>query len=272
MNMSLLAPILVSSPSTHHQGFFKRGRLWPIFILFGAAKLAIQALITFRSMAAGYGHHRDEFYYLMCARRLAAGYVDNPPLVALQAWAANFLFGYRNLVGFRLLPAFGGACMVVLTGFMADALGGSRKAVALSMLAILTVPVFIATQSFLSMNAWDPVFWMGAVYAMLRLLKGSPQTRWWVLLGVSIGLGLENKTSALFLIAAILAAFLATPARRFFAKKGFWLACGIVIALAMPHMMWQIRNGFPTWEWLRAVQHSDKVAVLSPRSFCWSRC
>ena len=32
------------------------------------------------SFLAGYGIFRDEYYYLACSRRLALGYVDQPPL------------------------------------------------------------------------------------------------------------------------------------------------------------------------------------------------
>ena len=203
----------------------RAGSILPLLVLFGAAKLLLQAAITLLSIHAGYGIYRDELYYLECGRRLAAGYVDQPPLVALQARIAELVFGYHHLLGFRLLPALAGAFTVMLTGLLASALGGNRKAAALAMLSVLTVPVLLATQSFLSMNAWDPVFWMAAVLAVLRLLAVPEARRWWVLLGTSAGLGLENKASALFLIAALLLALAATPARHLLRRRGFWPAC-----------------------------------------------
>jgi hypothetical protein len=156
---------------------------------------------------------------------------------------------------------------VVLTGLLAQALGGNRRAAALAMLAVLTAPVYIATQSFLSMNAWDPVFWMGAVLAMLYLVVNPTALRWWTLLGISAGLGLENKMSAIFLIAAMLIALAATPARRLYRQPGFLLAVGLTVLLVLPNLWWQITNGWPTLEWLRDVQHSDKDVVLSPARF-----
>ncbi len=237
-------------------------RLAPLLAGFAVARLLLQALITEASVHAGYGIYRDELYYLVCGRRLAAGYVDQPPLVALQARLSETLFGFHNLALFRLLPNLAGAVMVVLTGLIADALGGSRRAVTLAMLSILSVPVFLATQSFLSMNAWDPVFWMAMVLAALRLV-GEPERRtWWVLLGVGAGLGIENKASAVFLIAALLFSLLTTPARRLFRHRGFLLAVGITIVLATPNLVWQCTHGFPTWEWLHDVQHANKVVVL----------
>jgi hypothetical protein len=62
---------------------------------------AVFALITFLvhflsslwGSHLGYGYFRDELYFLVCGRHLAWGYVDQPPLVALQARAAELLFG-----------------------------------------------------------------------------------------------------------------------------------------------------------------------------------
>lgn len=248
-------------------GFRSKKPLLPVLVAFGAAKLLVQITITLLSIRAGYGIFRDELYYLVCGHRLAAGYVDQPPLVALQARVTELLFGYQHLVLFRLLPYLAGVLTVVLTGLLAQALGGNRKAAALAMLAVLSAPVYLATQSFLSMNAWDPVFWMGAVLALVHLLTRSKATPWWIVLGASIGLGLENKSSAIFLIAAILLALVATPARRLYREPGLLLAVGITLLLAMPNLWWQFAHGFPTLEWLRDVQHSDKDVLLSPVRF-----
>lgn len=237
--------------------------LLPLLLLFAALKLALGIGITLLSQHAGYGIHRDELYYLVCGHRLALGYVDQPPLVALQARLAEVLFGYRHLWAFRLLPGLAGALTVILTGLLTDALGGTRRAVGLAMLFMLTVPVFIATQSVLSMNAWEPVFWMGMVWAMLRLLVRPQATGWWLLLGASAGLGVENKVSIVFFMAALILAWAVTPARRLFRTRGFFLAVAVTVLLAVPNFWWQATHGFPTWEWLRDVQHSDKNMVLS---------
>jgi hypothetical protein len=247
--------------------FRYKSSLVPLLFVFGAAKVLVQIAITLLSVRAGYGIFRDELYYLVCSHRLAAGYVDQPPLVALQAWAAEAMFGHHHLVLFRMLPYLAGVLTVVLTGLLTQALGGDRKAAALAMLAVLSAPVYLATQSFLSMNAWDPVFWMAAVLALVRLLAQPTKRAWWLVLGMSAGLGLENKTSAIFLIAGILIALALTPARRLYRQPGFLLAIGVTVLLALPNLWWQVAHGFPTVEWLRDVQHSDKDVVLSPADF-----
>jgi hypothetical protein len=264
-------PVLLSHVPEKKARRTRDEALWPLLLGFGAAKVLLQIAVTLLGMRAGFGMFRDEFYYLVCGHRLAAGYVDQPPLVAIQARLSELLFGYHHLVAFRVLPYLAGALTVMLTGLIADALGGTRRAVGLAMLFVLTVPVLVATQSFLSMNAWDPVFWMAMVLAMLHLLAVPEALGWWVLLGVGAGLGLENKASAMFLIAALLLALAATPARHLLRRRGFLLAAGITVLLALPNLWWQVAHGFPTWEWLQAVRHSDKDVLLSPARFAMAQ-
>ena len=55
-----------------------------------ASHLAINAF-------GGYGIFRDEFYYIACSKRLAAGYVDHPPLAMILLAASRKLFGVSQL-------------------------------------------------------------------------------------------------------------------------------------------------------------------------------
>ncbi len=265
--MSTSTEAIVTHWSVERTPHEKPPPLLPLLLAFGAVKLLLQLTVTLLSQHAGYGIYRDELYYLVCGHRLAWGYVDQPPLAALQARAAEALFGSSNLLLFRLLPALAGAFTVVLTGLIAQALGGQRRAACYAMLAVLTVPVFLSTQSFVSMNAWEPVFWMSAVLALLRVLADPRALRWWLLLGVSAGLGLENKASTLFFLVALLLGVLAVPERRILRTRGFALAAALTVGLALPNLLWQVHNHYPTYEWLHDVAHSSKDAVLSPPRF-----
>ena len=52
--------------------------------------IAAVAAVAHLAVAARYGWHRDEFYYVICGRHLAWGYVDQPPLTpALARLAAR---------------------------------------------------------------------------------------------------------------------------------------------------------------------------------------
>jgi 4-amino-4-deoxy-L-arabinose transferase-like glycosyltransferase len=161
-----------------------------VAIYFALAKLLIHLLT-----GGGYGYFRDELYYLACAEHLDWGYVDHAPLVA---WAARFsraVFG-DSLFALRLLPAVAGALKVLLTGLLAREFGAGRFAVGLACLCVL-VGGHLALDSFFSMNAFEPVFWMGCVYAVVLALNRD-EPRYWLWFGLLAGLGLLNKHSMLF--------------------------------------------------------------------------
>src|SRR5271157_1670401 len=140
-----------------------------------------------------YGYFIDELYYLACSRHLAWGYVDQPPLIAVITWLARFLLG-DSLPAIRFFPAVAGAAEVALAALIARELGGKRFAQGLAALAALVAPGILAADSLLTMNAFEPLFWMGCSYLFIRIVKtGDP--RLWVWFGVLSGVGLENKYS-----------------------------------------------------------------------------
>src|ERR1041385_3254046 len=86
------------------------------------AIIAATAFIIQIVTAARYGYFRDELYYIDCARHLAWGYVDQPPLIALITWIELHLAG-TSLYSLRFLPIISGALTVWMAGRFARALG-----------------------------------------------------------------------------------------------------------------------------------------------------
>ncbi|MDR5726991.1 MAG: glycosyltransferase family 39 protein, partial [Terriglobia bacterium] len=160
-------------------------------LVFAGIKLAIEFVGNIVAQHVGYGIFRDEMYYILCGRHLAWGYVDQGPIVALQARIAEMLFGFHNLAFFRLFSGLAGAVKVFLTGVLVWLLGGKRMAQILAMTAVLIAPVYLGIDSFLSMNSFEPMFWMGCVLTVLWMVRGG-SPRWWIAFGISGGLGLLN--------------------------------------------------------------------------------
>ncbi len=100
-------------------------------LLLASAMAVVSFLVHFLSSLwgahLGYGYFRDELYYLVCGHHLAWGYVDQPPLVALQARVAEALFGISP-TGLRTFSFLAGGVTVGLTGLLAWQLGGRRSA------------------------------------------------------------------------------------------------------------------------------------------------
>jgi hypothetical protein len=235
-------------------------------IAFAALKLALQFVLTLWTEHLGYGYFRDEFYYIACGRHLAWGYVDHGPIVALQARLGEVLFG-DSVFAIRILSAAAGAATIFLTGILAWALGGGRPAQAVAMFGLIVCPQYIGTDGYLSMNSFEPIFWMTCVLAVVLVLRGHSPRVWWLVFGASAGLGLLNKPSILVFLMAVALGLLLTPQRR--ALRSWWAAAGLALAIliALPYVHWQMQNHWPTLEFLRNGQSAHKNVILNPLQF-----
>ena len=237
---------------------------------FALAKLLLQFSLTLWTTHLGYGYFRDEFYFLACGRHLAWGYVDQGPIVALQARLTTFLFG-DSVFGLRVLSAAAGAVAVGLCGLLTWALGGRRAAQALAMFALLFAPVYLAVDGFLSITCLEPVFWMACVLALILLQRGGSPRTCWLAAGLCAGVGLLNKPSMLFFLLALLTALLLTPQRRLLRSRWVPVAVALTLLIVSPYLHWQAHHGWATWVFLRNGQIENKVRVLSPLAFVWAQ-
>ena len=234
--------------------------------LFAALKLAFTFALTLWTTHIGYGYFRDEFYYLACGHHLAWGYVDQGPIVALQARLGEILFG-QSVFGIRVLSAVAGAIMVYLCGLICWALGGRRPAQSLAMLALILTPQFIGTDGFLSMNSCEPMFWESCILAILMIHRGHSAAKWWTILGLAAGIGLLNKPSMVFFLVALGIGLLCTPQRKLLFTRYAAFGIALLIVIALPNVLWQIHNHWPTLEFLQNGKRLGKNTILGPIAF-----
>ncbi|QHN05414.1 glycosyltransferase family 39 protein [Granulicella sp. WH15] len=234
--------------------------------IFAVVKLLLQFGLTLWTEHLGYGYFRDEFYYLACGRHLAWGYVDHGPVVAVQARLGELLFG-TSVFALRVLSSAAGAVVVWLTGVIAWALGGRRPAQALAMFGVLLCPQYIALHGFLSMNSFEPIFWSVCVLALVLVQRGYSEGMWWMVFGVSAGVGLLNKPSMTFFLIAVAIGLLCTPQRRLLATRWAAVGVGLLILIALPNLLWQAQNHWPTLEFLENGRAEHKNVILGPVPF-----
>jgi hypothetical protein len=218
----------------------------------------------FTNLAGGYGYFRDEFYYLACSEHLALGYVDQPPLSIVFLWVQRLLLG-DSLVALRFLPAVAGALLVLITGLITRELGGNRFAQTLSALAVIAAPIYLSLNNFYSMNSFDLLFWVLLIFLFIKIIK-TENNKWWLILGIVIGLGLLNKISMLWLGFGLFIGMIITPLRKYFLSRGPWLAAAIACVLFLPHIIWQFVNGWPTLEFMHNAT-TMKMVIKSPLDF-----
>jgi hypothetical protein len=239
-------------------------------LLFAGIKLVLHIATNLWQAHLGYGYFRDEMYYIVCGQHPAWGYVDHGPGVAVQSWLALAIFG-KSLAGIRMISAMGGAGRIFLTGMLAWSLGGRRPAQVLAMLGVLVAPQYLGTDSFLSMNSMESVFWMGCLLALILIVRGhllGVNREWlWMVFGISAGLGLLNKPSMTFFLLALLAALLITPQRRLLASPWAAAGVGLLLLIVLPNLLWQIHHHWPTLEFLHNGQVENKNVKLSPLAF-----
>ena len=231
----------------------------PPFARGGLALVALAIVAVHAACLTQYGWFRDELYYLSCAKHLAWGYVDHPPLsIALLALVRSV--AGDSLVALRLAAALAGVVVALLAALLARELGGRRYAQVLSAAAVGFAPVLLGSAHVYSMNVFDFGFWLGGTLLALRAIeRGTPRA--WLGLGLVLGLGLLNKWSVLWLGAGIGVALLLSPGRRALATPWPWLGAALAGALFAPHVLWQVRHGWPTLEFIHNAS-SQKMRAL----------
>ncbi len=235
----------------------------------GAIVVSIAACKLLVHLYAGrqYGYFVDELYYLACSRHLDWGYVDQPPLIAAIAWLVRTVLG-QSLAAIRLLPALAGVAEVLLTASMARELGGKLFAPALAAMAALIAPGILGADGLLTMNAFEPLFWMGCAWLLIRLIK-TKNTKLWIWFGVLAGFGLENKYSMLIFGAGLVFGLLLTAERRLLASRWLWVGGAIAFLIFLPNLLWNVQHHFPFLELQANIRASGRDVPLGPAAFFW---
>ncbi|MGH3994011.1 MAG: glycosyltransferase family 39 protein, partial [Pseudonocardiaceae bacterium] len=199
------------------------------------------ALLTV--LSGRYGFHRDELYFLAAGDHPAWGYVDQPPLTPLLAWAVTALFG-DSPSGLRVASTLIGAATVVVVALAAREFGGGRGAQLLTAAGTALSTYVLVVTHMVSTASTDLLVWTVVGLLVLRALR-SGNGRWWLAVGAAVGVGLLNKWLVLLLVAALGASVLAVGPRR--VLRSGWLAAGVGIALllAAPSLVWQASHGWP---------------------------
>lgn len=217
--------------------------------------VALGHLVAQLAVATRYGFHRDELYFLACARRLAWGYVDQPPFTPALARLDSTAFG-GSLVGLRLLAALAGAGVVVLTGLTARELSGRSWAQGVAALVMALSTGLLIEGHIFGPTIFDMLAWAAALLLAVRLLR-TRDPRLWLPVGAVLGLGLLNKHTVLFLGFGLLAGLLATSARTQLRSWQFWAGAAIALAIWSPNLLWQATHSWPTLEMLASLHREN---------------
>jgi hypothetical protein len=241
------------------------GRIRGLAVSGSALAIGLGALLTVAlhlSLSGLYGYQRDELYFIACARHLAWGYVDQPPLIALIAAGSLHVFG-DTLAALRLLPALAAGGLVALSAWVTYRFGGGPFALGLTMVAVALAPFDLAIGSLLTMNAFEPLLWLALTVLMLAQID-APRGWRWVLIGTVVGVGILNKWSMAMFAVSLVAGFALSPARRAIFVPGLGLAAVMAAVLAGPNVAWQALHGWPQLQVLHNAEltKNERVSPL----------
>ncbi|MEV4236273.1 glycosyltransferase family 39 protein [Nocardia sp. NPDC049737] len=255
------------------------------------------ALLT--AFAPRYGYHRDELYFLASGRHPDWGYPDQPPLTPLLARAMSAIDA-DSLLLLRLPSVLAATFVVVAAGLMARELGGGRGAQVLASVAVASAAMVMGIGHLLSTASFDMAAWALVCLLVLVLLRGaeggaerlgqraradgcagggvpaapngcSGVGRWWLGVGLVVGIGLQNKALLIFPVVALTLALVLVGPRKIFGTKYFPMAVGLAFVIWLPYLLWQWCNGWPQWEMSRAIAGGSSGTSDSPVMFMLSQ-
>lgn len=186
----------------------------------------------------------DELYYWAGAQRLEFGYVDHPPLAPWLLRIFTAIFGDGPL-GFRIAPALCAAGTVLLTAGMARRFGAGVWGQTVAGLAAATAPVFLTFFSFYSVNAFELLLWSAICFALIVRID-TDNEKLWLLIGVLVGLAALNKHTVVLLVGALAVGIAASQWRSDLRHRWIWLGAAIALAIALPNLLWNYINDFPS--------------------------
>jgi 4-amino-4-deoxy-L-arabinose transferase-like glycosyltransferase len=202
-----------------------------------------------------YGFHRDELDTLDNARFLAWGYVAYPPLTPFVGRIGLELFG-ASLVGVRLFAALSQGAVILLAGLMARGLGGARPAQVVAALAVGITPMAMTSGLLLHYLSFDYLWWVMVATCLIYLLK-TDNPRWWLGVGLGIGLGMMTKYTMIVMAAGVVVGVLLTRARRYLPNRWLWAGVALSLLIFLPNLIWQIQHDFVSLDFLGSIHARD---------------
>ncbi len=228
----------------------------PIWVVAGSVVVLLLAV------SSRYGFHRDELYFLVAGRNLDWGFVDQPPLVPLLGRISE-LIGGTSPVAIRVLPALAVGTVVLMAAAIARRFGGGAKAQLFAAIATGGAGYTLGVGHLFSTSTFGYALGATAIWLLVGLLDGDDPRRWAVL-GLVVGIGLQNKHLIGVVAAAMLLALLLTSQRRLLANPWPWIGVGIAALIALPNFVWQAANEFPQLEMARSLaERSDGPIVFT---------
>ena len=215
----------------------------------------------------------DEAHYWEWARRLDLSYYSKGPMIAYLIYIGTSIFG-DTVFGIRIMAVV----FSLLSGVFLFMLGKklfNEKVGLFSAMLIQIIPLFSTYGILFTIDSPFIFFWILSLYLFWKALSSDSSsliTRpssliYWVLLGVSIGLGLLTKyTMAFFYVCALFFFIFSKEHRNMLRTKGPYI--GFIVSLIMfsPVILWNADHDWVTIRHTAGQAHVAEGFQLSIKS------
>jgi undecaprenyl-diphosphatase len=221
----------------------------------------------------------DEAHYWEWSRRLDWSYYSKGPMIAYLIYMSTSIFG-DSVFGIRIMAVFFSALSSIFLYILGKRLYDEQAGL-FSAILIQIIPLFSAFGILFTIDSLFIFFWILSLLFFYRsmfnvqrsttnssLITHHSSLMYWVLLGISIGLGLLTKyTMALFYPAAILFLLLLKEQRRVFLTKGPYIGFLISLIVFFPVIIWNAQHDWVTFKHTAGQVHMTNGVQLSLKSF-----
>ena len=187
----------------------------------------------------------EEAYYWDYAQHPNLSYFDHPPMVAWVCRLGTAIFGDTEF-GVRWLSSILmlGTCTAI---YFFARVWWPRQTAILTGAGVLLLPGYFINSLMGTMDAPLVFFWAITLLFLSRALHHDQRANWY-LAGITTGLALLTKYTAIFLpVGGFLAVVLYKPWRRHLRTVDPYIACIIAIVLFSPVLLWNARHGFASF-------------------------
>jgi membrane-associated phospholipid phosphatase len=193
----------------------------------------------------------DEARYWTWAQTPAFGYFSKPPLIAWIIAAANRICGNAESCVRAPAPVLY-AGTAVICYFIARYLYGQRAGFWTGLCIALSTGVVYSAR-IISTDVGLLFFWAVALLAYVKLLNAPSAARWYLVLGVALGLGLLAKYAMIYFVGGMLGvSCFDAEARALWRRPGIWLALALALLLFTPNLVWNATHNFATFQHTRS--------------------
>jgi len=183
----------------------------------------------------------EEAQYWTWSKHLQLSYYSKPPMIAYLNWFSTFIFG-NTVFGIRVNAVIIGLLISVVSYLLSFELFKNQNAAVLAALITNIFPFLLNSSVFFTTDSPLLLFWLCAMLFYWKALE-TDKLKWWLLFGVSLGLGALAKYSMLLIIIPLVL-FAWKHQREILKSRSFYLSILIGLAIFSPVIYWNIgQNG-----------------------------